>query len=477
MAKVPPPIRIRDTYANIVANYNPTLYEGVTAFAVDKNAEMYAVDKKWILNTDPTSLNTSGIYRSDSLPPYPALDLNYADKMALFGPETYARAGTDTYTDIVGASQTAAIDTPAFDRLSKSAVNNALVPGGLKTGSSGQCQIAAVANILPASGFTVVLDVDAPSAFSGNGPIMSLSSGSVTNRVHIERSSTFNALFVVQSAGSVVVNNQNGTQTWYGGPRRLVLSCAANAFHFADDARWNASVTSGALPTGLTRLDIGWSSLSSTYFTGWVRRLRILPVALSLTDTVNLAAGDTPVACWGDSLTAGTGASGPAGQYTEVLRMSRYPHSGVYNGGVGGETSTQIKTRALADTIRNGWTTVIWAGRNNYSDLTTVVADVQAIVANLTHSRFLVMSVINRADGTENSGSAAYNQIVACNAALAAAFSGNYLDIRSLIVSASGGSNDAPNSSWTSDGLHLNNTGYSYVASQVSAWLANRRWF
>jgi hypothetical protein len=144
---------------------------------------------------------------------------------------------------------------------------------------------------------------------------------------------------------------------------------------------------------------------------------------------------------------------------------------------VGGETSTQIKTRALADTIRKDWTTVIWAGRNNYADLSTVVADVQAMVNNLSHSRFLVMSVINKADGTENSGSSAYSQIVALNGALQAAFPNNYLDIRSLIVSASGGGNDAPNATWTSDGLHLNNTGYSYVAGQVSSYLNAKAWF
>jgi lysophospholipase L1-like esterase len=98
------------------------------------------------------------------------------------------------------------------------------------------------------------------------------------------------------------------------------------------------------------------------------------------------------------------------------------------------------------------------------------------MVTNLTHKRFVILSVINRADGTENSGSSAYNQIVALNAALAAAYPANYIDIRSLIVTASSGTNDSPNNSWTADGLHFTNVGYAFVAGQVNAFLRSRNW-
>jgi lysophospholipase L1-like esterase len=351
------------------------------------------------------------------------------------------------------------------------------VPKGLKTNSPTQTYVPNISGLLPSTGYTIIIDTDTPNSLQ-SGPVLSLSNGAVANRIQIDRSSNYNASFVVQSGGSVVVNAQLGAvQAWYGGPRRLVISCAPNVFTYADDGQAHGVVTSGALPTGLNRLDIGWSSIGATYFPGWIKRVRVLPFALTTEQAVNLSAGPSPIACWGDSLTFGTGATGQANTYPEKMRLSRYPHSGVYNGGVGGETSTQIATRALADPIRKKWTTVIWVGRNNFTNLGQVVSDAQSIAANLGHSRFVVMSVINRADGTESAGSTAYNQIMALNAALRSAFPNNYLDIRSMIVVASGGSSDAPNNSWTSDGLHLNNTGYAYVVGAVSSYLSVAGWY
>lgn len=411
--------------------------------------------------------------------PPAVLDLNYASKMALYGVETFARAGTDTYTDMLGVGQTAGTNVAPFDRQAHTSNLPWVVPKGLKTSGSATCNFNA-AGMLPSSGFTLVIDCDRPTAFSGAGTILALHDGTVANRVEVICTSNYQVQLVVQSGGSVVVNQALGSiQNWYGGPRRIVVAVKSAAFAYSDDGQYSGSTASGAAPSSaaLTNFNVGCSTQQASYFTGWIKRVQVLPFALSQAQVTNLAGGVAPIALWGDSLTAGTGATGPSGFYPEVVRTSRYPHSGVYNGGVGGETSTQIKARALADTIRNGWTSVFWAGRNNFSSLSTVVADVQAMVSNLTHGRYLVMGVINKSDGTENAGSTAYTQIVALNAALQAAFPNNYLDIRSLIVAASGGSNDAPNASWTADGLHLNNTGYAYVASQVSSFLNAKQWY
>ena len=346
-----------DTYANIVALFAATLPPvGTKALATDKadaGSSVYVSDG--LGGCFPEHLATSaraltGVYRADSVIPLPILDLNYAETMALAGVETFARAGTLAYTDQAGNSQTAAINAPAFDRQAKTAVNNALVKMGLKVGSGGQLQITNIANLLPAGGFTIIVDCDTPQANAG-GPILTLSNGgNVANRVQIDRhSSVYNPYFIVQSAGAVVVNEYPYHALWYGGPRRLVISCAPNAFSFCGDGDAYNSVSSGALPTGLNRLDIGWSSIGATYFDGWIKRVRIIPIPQTTAQVVNLSAGDNPVACWGDSLTAGTGATGPANYYPELLRLSRHPHSAVYNGGVGGETSTQIKTRMVAD--------------------------------------------------------------------------------------------------------------------------------
>jgi lysophospholipase L1-like esterase len=409
-------------------------------------------------------------------PLHPVLDLNYADRMALYGIETYTRSTTTTYNDRAGASQTAAVDVAAFDRQARLGVGWFL-PAGLKGIGNGIASFNAT-GMLP-DDYTLVVDVDRPNAYSGAGTILSLNSGSATHRVEIACAATYQAAFYAQANGVVVVNQALGAnQVWYGGPRRLVFAVKSANWAVSDDGQSYASINTGVVPPkgNLTTLSIGGGAWNTSYFTGWIKRVQMLPAALSLTQVVNLAAGAAPVACWGDSLTAGTGAS-VSTYYPELLRLSRYPHSGVYNGGVGGETSTQIRVRQLADTIRRDWTNVIWVGRNNFTDPAVVLADVRAMVANLTHNRFLIMSTINKADGTENAGSTNYNQIIAVNNALAAAYPGNYLDIRASLVAASGGTNDAPNNSWTADGLHLNGTGYAHVAGQVSAWLRAKQWY
>jgi hypothetical protein len=404
--------------------------------------------------------------------PVPSLDLNYAELMALAGVETYARTGTESYTNRLGAAASAAENVPAFDRSTNNIPNAGLVPFGYKSANSGQLSIADVSALLGASGFTIVVDTEVPNSLAGAGPVIQLSSGAVTNRVQIDRSSNYNAAFVVQSGGTVVVNQQlGGVGAWHGGTRRQVISVANSVFHLAENGQYITSVFAGNKPSGLVRLDIGYASTGPTYFTGWIKRIRIYPLSMTAKQALDISAGELPVAFWGDSLTAGIGA---ASDLTEVFRFGRYPRGGVFNGGVGGETSTQIKARAIADTNRSDWAQVVWAGRNNFTQQDTVLADIQAMVESFGHRRFVVLSIINKQDGTENSGSVAHGQIIALNAALAAKYPDNYLDIRSLMVAASGGTNDAINATWSTDGLHLNTTAKAYAAPQVYLWMNAR---
>lgn len=407
------------------------------------------------------------------------LDINYESRMSLYGFETYTRAATDTYTDALGVSQTAAINTPGFDRQARVGTGW-LLPVGLKCNGSGLAAFNASA-ILPTSNeYTIVIDFDRPTSYSGSGTIFTMHSGAATHRIEINVNSNYQPQALVQASGTVHFNVALGpTQGWYGGVRRLVLVVKAGAFVFADSGKQHNAQASGSAPAkaNLTNAQLGGSTVSSGYAVGWLRRVQILPVALTTAQAVTLSGGTNPVATWGDSLTDGTGASGPSGIYPEVLRMSRWPASGVYEGGVGGETSTQIKDRMVADTIRRDWTTVIWAGRNNFANGATVLADIETMVNSLSHKRFVILSIVNKADGTENTGSTAHTQITALNAALAAKYPANYIDIRSQIVAASAGTGDAPNASWTADGLHLNNTGYTYVAGKVSDFLRTSGWY
>ena len=148
----------------------------------------------------------------------------------------------------------------------------------------------------------------------------------------------------------------------------------------------------------------------------------------------------TDVAAWGDSLTYGTGAMGAASGTPYPSQLAALMGVSVFNGGVGGNTSTQIATRMLATPSLFGAFTVIWAGRNNYTDQSTVLADIARMVAALpTPKRCLVVGIIN--GNGEPSGGGGYTQILADNAALAAIYTGpsngtcGFLDIRSYLVS------------------------------------------
>jgi lysophospholipase L1-like esterase len=185
------------------------------------------------------------------------------------------------------------------------------------------------------------------------------------------------------------------------------------------------------------------------------------------------------ITTWGDSLTAGDGSSASTNRYPAAL--GRYSGFIVSNGGVSGQTSTQIRTRQTAGS--NTWTspTIIWAGRNNFTDTNAVLADVAAMVANMATygntNRYLVMSVINANNATEWVGTTSYNTITNLNGALSAAYGANYLDIRSYLVSQYNPLNAQdvidhnhdclPSSLQSGDGIHLLDAGYLAVADHI----------
>jgi hypothetical protein len=173
----------------------------------------------------------------------------------------------------------------------------------------------------------------------------------------------------------------------------------------------------------------------------------------------NVNTGD-PVIMWGDSFSI------PA---TALFLYEAFNHTrNVVGAGVGGETSTQIKTRFLADPETHGWTNVVWSGRINFGDPSTVLADIAEMVSNLTTNpkRFLVVSIFN--GSTEGVGTANYNAIMALNAMLEAAYPDNYVDLRSYVVSqfdpgdptdVLNHADDIPPSTLREDTLHLNDAG------------------
>jgi lysophospholipase L1-like esterase len=187
----------------------------------------------------------------------------------------------------------------------------------------------------------------------------------------------------------------------------------------------------------------------------------------------SVAAKGSEMASWGASLTAGnqdgTGVTYP-GVLAKITGMT------VYNGGISGQTSTQIAKRMLADTARHCEITITWAGRNNFTHQDQILMDHASMISALTcPRRFVVLSILN---GTgEPKGTAAYAQILADNKALQAAYPDNFLDIRAVLVAhydparkqdVADHDADLPPASLRADSLHMNAAGYTLVAQTVA---------
>jgi hypothetical protein len=135
---------------------------------------------------------------------------------------------------------------------------------------------------------------------------------------------------------------------------------------------------------------------------------------------------------WGDSQTLG-GKDGSNINYPDTLtNLLGVP---VINEGEGGDTSTQIAARMLATpaSFGPGNCNVIWAGSNNPTQVSQILADDASMVNALAAPPcYLVLGDVNFV--STPIGTTTYNDIVTTSADLAAAYPNNYLNIRELVV-------------------------------------------
>ncbi|UIJ80020.1 GDSL-type esterase/lipase family protein [Rhizobium leguminosarum] len=140
------------------------------------------------------------------------------------------------------------------------------------------------------------------------------------------------------------------------------------------------------------------------------------------------------IAAFGDSFTQLSYLTNPADHWTDLLavRLGRR----VYNGGIGGQTSTEVTDRSIADIDYTDRAHIFFCGTNGPGSGHTVLGDIQAAVVALpAGTKFLILPSFN--SDTERAGSAGYINKMANNAAVAAAFPNNYLDIRSMLIALS----------------------------------------
>ncbi len=202
------------------------------------------------------------------------------------------------------------------------------------------------------------------------------------------------------------------------------------------------------------------------------------------------AATSRPIALWGDSLTFGIGANTVAGKYPNALGPSFSPPREVFNGGIGGETSTEIAARMIDDEIHRDWIAVIWAGRNNFRPAATVLTDIAAMAAHLRHHRFLVLSIPNADVTGEHRGAPGHTAIVALNETLRQRYADHYIDIRRDLVGPGLGmlglaptandlrdiALDVPPAALRADHVHLNDAGQAIVTRRVHDAILRHGW-
>ena len=187
------------------------------------------------------------------------------------------------------------------------------------------------------------------------------------------------------------------------------------------------------------------------------------------------------IQCWGDSMTAGSGVGVTVGY---PIRLRELVARSIDNKGAGGETSTQIKDRFVADTTnKDQWTNIFWMGTNDAYPAdwpTTILNNIATCVSGLKGAkRYLVLGVTKA-----ESGSPTPAALTALDASLLSIYGDKFVDVRAYLQSKNDGSaNDLADiaaglvpRSLRSDTIHLNDKGYQHVADLLAATLKAKGW-
>jgi len=179
----------------------------------------------------------------------------------------------------------------------------------------------------------------------------------------------------------------------------------------------------------------------------------------------------------GDSFTAGEGS------YNNTYLNQFATLSGLrpYNNGISGTTSAQILARVQAATNRLGYAHIIWSGRNDIPTATTaatIEANIASTVYALGHLRYIVIGILP--DNSEASNSDNYIKMAAVNTNSASVYGTRFINALTVLQAHGDGSaNDNADiaagrvpRSLQADTLHLNATGYSWIATAVYAKLS-----
>ena len=316
---------------------------------------------------------------------------------------------------------------------------------------------------------------------------------------------TLNAASGSISRGDPAFGGQQTASTVSGlGPLATAspTGTASSATFLRGDNSWQAPPSGGATLPSTTSLLKGNGSGGATAATpgtdyangasGALANTALQPAgdASALTAAANrdltpFNNGGYNIACWGDSLTFGSGGTPYPTQLSALLGTRHIDNFGF----AGATTAYILASEFQVHPERTRGLNLIWAGRNDLgvNSNTTILANIASMVALIPAPKnYAILSVINAS--AEPSGSTNYNQIVALNAALASTYGTHYLDVRSYLVSqynpalsgdvSAHAADEIPPSLQYSDGLHLNSAGYlavaTFLANNASAWGAGQ---
>lgn len=314
---------------------------------------------------------------------------------------------------------------------------------------------ATAALLLAYSAGTLVLYLTTPAATGVD--YWNLNDGTANNRIRIATTVNVGRLNIV--VATVSTDAYAGAQ-----PNNTAVRVAAAwaAGSIINTTNGGETLGSSNIPSGLTTL-----SLIANYQTVFSREVYFAS-RLTNDEVISLSEPATSLVCWGDSITQATGGQTPypSAMATNLSRVAP-------NKGVGGETSSQILTRALASKQRRDKSAIFEMGRNNFSSPTTVKADIASAIGNLNHGRYLVLSILPSGADTSQQKS----DIAALNADLLALYGARFVDILTPLQDANDGSpNDLadvaagiiPRSLRIGgDNLHPNTAGNAIIATTV----------
>lgn len=228
------------------------------------------------------------------------------------------------------------------------------------------------------------------------------------------------------------------------------------------------SDTSAALPSA-AYFRIGRSYTGETW-DGTISRITVFPAAMSDADMTD---PQKAFMVFGDSTANGDG-TGVTTKWYDALRTAYTPDRSVYEVAQGGENTTQMLARVVADSDHRKWTT-IFMDRPNTGETSAVWLANMKNAANLlrTDRWFVVPPVLNSPSGQPSDSDTAINEI---QAALLSDpfFAGrtlNAVDQAAYVVAMN---DDATRV--TGDWIHFNDAGQALQASTIKAALDALGW-